>query len=81
MALSRPMRISHRIAHLTGDRSGGWGHYFRALALKAAGVEIADLTGEHDVRTYPAMGHLGRGLRFAGLGASARRRRAMSAWR
>jgi arginine:pyruvate transaminase len=50
------MRISHRIAHLTEDGSGGWGLYFRAQALKAAGVGIADLTiGEHDVRTDPAI--------------------------
>ena len=65
MALSRAMRISHRIAHLTGDGSGGWGLYFRARALKAAGVEIADLTiGEHDVRTDPAI--------LAAMDASAR---------
>ena len=50
------MKISHRITHLTGDGSGGWGLYFRARALKAAGVGIADLTiGEHDVRTDPAI--------------------------
>jgi arginine:pyruvate transaminase len=50
------MRISHRIAHLTEDGSGGWGLYFRARALKAAGVAIADLTiGEHDVRTDAAI--------------------------
>jgi arginine:pyruvate transaminase len=59
------MRISHRIAHLTGDGSGGWDIYFRARALKAAGVEIADLTiGEHDVRTDPAI--------LAAMDASAR---------
>jgi arginine:pyruvate transaminase len=59
------MRVSHRIAHLTGDGSGGWGLYFRARALKAQGVEIADLTiGEHDVRTDPAI--------LAAMDASAR---------
>lgn len=59
------MRISHRIAHLTGDGSGGWGLYFRARALKAAGVEIADLTiGEHDVGTDPSI--------LAAMDASAR---------
>lgn len=50
------MRISHRISHLTDDATGGWDIYFRARALQAAGVEIADLTiGEHDVRTDPAI--------------------------
>jgi arginine:pyruvate transaminase len=59
------MKIAHRIAHLTGDGSGGWGLYFRARALKAQGVEIADLTiGEHDVRTDPAI--------LAAMDASAR---------
>lgn len=59
------MRISHRIAHLTGDGSGGWGLYFRARALKAAGAEVTDLTiGEHDVLTDPAI--------LAAMDASAR---------
>ena len=59
------MRISQRIGHLTGDGSGGWGLYFRARALEAAGVEIADLTiGEHDVGTDPAI--------LAAMDASAR---------
>jgi arginine:pyruvate transaminase len=50
------MRISHRIAHLTEDGSGGWAIFFRARALQAAGVEIADMTiGEHDVGTHPAI--------------------------
>ena len=59
------MRISHRIAHLTGDGTGGWGLYFRARALKAAGVGIVDLTiGEHDVPTDPTI--------LAAMDASAR---------
>jgi arginine:pyruvate transaminase len=59
------MRISHRIAHLTEDGTGGWAIFFRARALKAAGVEIADLTiGEHDVGTDPAI--------LAAMDASAR---------
>jgi arginine:pyruvate transaminase len=59
------MRISDRIAHLTEDGSGGWALYFRARALKAAGVAVADLTiGEHDVRTDPAI--------LAAMDASAR---------
>lgn len=59
------MKVSRRITHLTGDDSGGWGLYFRARALKAQGVEIADLTiGEHDVRTDPAI--------IAAMDASAR---------
>jgi arginine:pyruvate transaminase len=59
------MKVSHRIAHLTGDGSGGWGLYFRARALKAQGVEIADLTiGEHDIRTDPSI--------LAAMDASAR---------
>jgi arginine:pyruvate transaminase len=59
------MRISHRIAHLTGDGSGGWALYFRARDLKAAGVSVTDLTiGEHDVPTDPAI--------LAAMDASAR---------
>jgi arginine:pyruvate transaminase len=50
------MKISHRISHLTEDGSGGWGIFFRARALKAAGVSLADLTiGEHDVPTDPGI--------------------------
>lgn len=47
-------RPSSRIATLTGDGDDGWGIFYRARALKAAGREVLELTiGEHDVGTAP----------------------------
>ena len=43
-----------RISGLTGGGSDGWDVYRKARALKAAGVDVIELTiGEHDRRTEP----------------------------
>ena len=66
MAMSRPTRPdrkrpamplpSTRIATLTGDGDDGWGIFYRARAMQAAGVPVLELTiGEHDVRTAPGI--------------------------
>lgn len=48
------MKISKRISGLTGGGSDGWDIYRKARALKAAGVDVTELTiGEHDRRTEP----------------------------
>ena len=47
-------RPSTRIATLTGDGDDGWGIFYKARAMKAAGREVLELTiGEHDVGTAP----------------------------
>ncbi|MEM7722066.1 MAG: aminotransferase class I/II-fold pyridoxal phosphate-dependent enzyme [Pseudomonadota bacterium] len=48
-------RASTRIRTLTGDGGDdGWGLFYRARALKAAGAPILELTiGEHDIGTGP----------------------------
>lgn len=46
------MQISTRVAGLTGDGSDGWGLFYRAREMVAAGVQVTELTiGEHDIRT------------------------------
>ena len=48
------MKVSSRIAGLTGGGSDGWDIYRKACALKEAGVDVVELTiGEHDRRTEP----------------------------
>ncbi|MBF9042321.1 aminotransferase class I/II-fold pyridoxal phosphate-dependent enzyme [Rhodobacterales bacterium HKCCE4037] len=48
--------LSKRITGLTPGGDDGWGLFYRARALKAAGEPILELTiGEHDVRTDPAI--------------------------
>jgi arginine:pyruvate transaminase len=45
---------SSRISHLNGDGDDGWSLFYKARAMKAAGVPILELTiGEHDIRTAP----------------------------
>jgi arginine:pyruvate transaminase len=45
---------STRISTLTGDGDDGWGIFYRARAMKAAGQPVLELTiGEHDVGTAP----------------------------
>ncbi|GAB5446405.1 pyridoxal phosphate-dependent aminotransferase [Gymnodinialimonas sp.] len=45
---------SNRIAGLTGGGDDGWGLFYRARAMKAAGAPVLELTiGEHDTRTAP----------------------------
>lgn len=47
---------STRIATLTGTGDDGWGIFYRARAMKAAGREVLELTiGEHDIGTAPAI--------------------------
>lgn len=49
-------KFSNRIAGLTGGGDDGWGLFYRARALKAAGEPVLELTiGEHDVRTDAAI--------------------------
>ncbi|WP_224814651.1 pyridoxal phosphate-dependent aminotransferase [Hasllibacter sp. MH4015] len=46
--------ISATLAGLTGGGDDGWGLFYRARALKAAGAPILELTiGEHDIGTDP----------------------------
>ena len=46
------MQLSQRITTLLGDGDDGWGVFYRARAMKAAGREVIELTiGEHDIRT------------------------------
>ena len=50
----RPMKVSKRIAGLTGGGSDGWDILRKARMMKAAGVDVIELTiGEHDRRTEP----------------------------
>ncbi len=50
------MEQSKRILGLTGDGDDGWGVFYRARALKDAGVPVIELTiGEHDIRTHPSI--------------------------
>lgn len=47
-------RPSTRIATLTGEGDDGWGIFYKARAMKAAGREVLELTiGEHDIGTAP----------------------------
>jgi arginine:pyruvate transaminase len=47
---------STRISTLTGTGDDGWGIFYKARALKAAGREVLELTiGEHDIGTAPAI--------------------------
>ncbi|SEQ63888.1 pyridoxal phosphate-dependent aminotransferase [Thalassovita taeanensis] len=48
------MRLSDRITHINGGGSDGWGVFYRARAMKAAGTNVTELTiGEHDIPTSP----------------------------
>ena len=48
------MQVSRRISGLTGGGPDGWDIYRKARAMKAAGIEVVELTiGEHDRRTDP----------------------------
>lgn len=50
------MQLSERITGITGGGSDGWGLYYRAQEMKAAGQPIVELNiGEHDIRTDPAI--------------------------
>lgn len=48
------MKVSKRIAGLTGGGSDGWDIWRKASALKSQGIDVVELTvGEHDRRTEP----------------------------
>jgi arginine:pyruvate transaminase len=47
---------SKRLTAIPGDEGDGWGVYYRALELQAAGERVTPLTiGEHDIRTDPVI--------------------------
>ena len=48
------MQLSRRITGLNAGRSDGWGVFYRARQMVAAGEPVTELTiGEHDIRTAP----------------------------
>jgi arginine:pyruvate transaminase len=48
------MKVSKRIQGLTGGGSDGWDVWRKAREMKAAGIDVIELTiGEHDRRTEP----------------------------
>ncbi|MGY9049798.1 MAG: pyridoxal phosphate-dependent aminotransferase [Rhodobacterales bacterium] len=48
--------LSSRILSINGSGSDGWGVFYRARAMVAAGEMVTELTiGEHDIRTHPAI--------------------------
>ncbi len=48
------MQLSHRITGLNAGGSDGWGVFYRARQMVAAGESVTELTiGEHDIRTAP----------------------------
>ena len=50
------MNVSRRLSGLNGGGSDGWGVFYKARAMKAAGAPVVELTiGEHDIRTNPAI--------------------------
>lgn len=61
------MQLSHRITTLLGDGDDGWGVFYRARAMKAAGRAVVELTiGEHDIRTDPSILDAMHGAAVAG---------------
>ena len=50
------MQVSKRLANLNQCGDDGWGLFYRARAMVAAGEAVTELTiGEHDIRTDPAI--------------------------
>ncbi|MCV2870563.1 aminotransferase class I/II-fold pyridoxal phosphate-dependent enzyme [Defluviimonas sp. WL0002] len=50
------MKLAQRVTHMAGHGSDGWEIYYAARDLRAAGVQVINLTiGEHDVSTDPAI--------------------------
>jgi arginine:pyruvate transaminase len=63
----RAMQLSHRITTLLGDGDDGWGVFYRARAMKAAGRPVVELTiGEHDIRTDRSILEAMHGAALAG---------------
>ncbi|WP_298906648.1 pyridoxal phosphate-dependent aminotransferase [uncultured Aliiroseovarius sp.] len=50
------MELSTRIQGILDGGDDGWGVFYKARAMKAAGVDVTELTiGEHDIRTDPSI--------------------------
>jgi len=50
------MQLSSRITEINAGGSDGWGVFYRARQMVAAGTDIIELTiGEHDIRTDPTI--------------------------
>ena len=50
------MKLSNRITGIIGDGSDGWGVFYKARRMIAAGEPVTELTiGEHDIRTDPVI--------------------------
>ncbi|WP_282064958.1 pyridoxal phosphate-dependent aminotransferase [Aliiroseovarius marinus] len=50
------MKLSTRIQGILDGGDDGWGVFYKARAMKAAGVDVTELTiGEHDIRTDPSI--------------------------
>lgn len=50
------MKLSGRITDILDGGDDGWGVFYKARAMKAAGEEVTELTiGEHDIRTDPSV--------------------------
>jgi len=48
------MKLSHRIKHILGDGSDGWGVFYKARDMVQQGIDVVELTiGEHDILTDP----------------------------
>ncbi len=48
------MELSNRIANILGEGSDGWGVFYKARQMKAAGLDVVELTvGQHDTPTDP----------------------------
>lgn len=67
------MELSRRITGILADGSDGWGVFYRARAMVAAGRDVTELTiGEHDIRTDPViLGAMDRAARSGATGYSA----------
>jgi arginine:pyruvate transaminase len=50
------MKLSARIQGILDGGDDGWGVFYKARAMKAAGLDVTELTiGEHDIRTDPSI--------------------------
>ncbi|MGR3292116.1 MAG: pyridoxal phosphate-dependent aminotransferase [Paracoccaceae bacterium] len=50
------MQLSKRITGINGGGSDGWGLFYKARRMKAAGKPVLELSiGEHDIRTDPTI--------------------------
>lgn len=50
------MKISDRLANISGGAADGWAVFYRARQMMAQGIAVTELNiGEHDIRTDPAI--------------------------